>query len=139
MSSQSFVLNKILRNKGFSNTAVRQNIFESLQGKEPLTIQNIISSNPTIDRASVYRTIDLFEKIGVVQRLQIGWKYKIELTDQFHAHHHHVVCIVCGRIDNFSEPDYVESNVMRAASKLGYKPTSHQLEIRGLCPDCQTK
>lgn len=36
-----------------------------------------------LDRASLYRIITVFERIGIVRRINIGWKYKIELSVGF--------------------------------------------------------
>jgi Fur family transcriptional regulator, ferric uptake regulator len=88
MTDISNQLQNLLRSSGYSLTTPRKIVFTALQHKEPQTIHDIVASCQTqIDRASVYRTIQLFEQLGVVQRMQIGWKYKLELSDKFSAHH----------------------------------------------------
>ena len=86
-----------LKESGYSSTAVRRTVFAVLQGREPQSMHEVIARCDKIDRASVYRTIVLFEQLGIVQRLRIGWKYKLELTDSFSHHHHHITCTKCGR------------------------------------------
>src|ERR1700722_13846047 len=86
-------LKAALKSREYSLTAARQAVFSALLDKEPQTMQQLVAACPTIDRASVYRTVSLFEQLGVVQRLQIGWKYKLELSDRFHHHHHHLTCV----------------------------------------------
>lgn len=88
------------------------------------------------DRASVYRSIALFEQLGIVHRLHIGWKYKIELTDVFSHHHHHLACSRCGTVIPLTEDDELESMLSQLAASHNFQAQSHQLEIRGLCVRC---
>ena len=89
-----------------------------------------------VDRASVYRAVDLFERLGIVQRLNTGWKYKLELSDKFAEHHHHLTCLRCGRTIAMNEGE-LEQLIGRLAEKHGFLPTAHQIEIQGLCAECQ--
>jgi Fur family ferric uptake transcriptional regulator len=50
------------------------------------------------------------------------------------AHHHHVVCRVCGRSVEVSGPE-VEAWAARVASAAGYTEISHTVEVFGLCPE----
>ena len=88
------------------------------------------------DRASVYRAVDLFERLGIVQRLNTGWKYKLELTDMFADHHHHLTCVNCGRTIAMNETE-LETAIARLAARHNFRPTSHQIEVQGLCQSCQ--
>ena len=90
-----------------------------------------------VDRASVYRVIALFEQLGIVQRLQTGWKYKLELTEPFHAHHHHATCLQCGRTFVAPVPESVERHLQHAAAEIGFQLEHHQIELQGNCADCQ--
>jgi Fur family ferric uptake transcriptional regulator len=74
-----------------------------------------------------------------VQRLQIGWKYKLELSDEFHAHHHHISCITCGATIALHEEAEVESTIAKIADKQGFRLVNHQLELQGICESCQKK
>jgi Fur family ferric uptake transcriptional regulator len=90
-----------------------------------------------VDRASVYRTISLFEKLGIVQRLQIGWKYKLELSDRFHHHHHHLTCLKCGRTFSLPSDSTLEQRLKILATGQNFRMSGHQLEIQGRCESCQ--
>lgn len=92
---------------------------------------------PDVNRASVYRCIALFESLGVVQRIQIGWKYKLELSNDFQDHHHHLVCTECGSISSFHEPSGFDAMLERIANLQAFEITAHQLELRGVCKSCQ--
>ena len=133
-------LKALLKKKGFSLTKPRQNVFDLLQNQGPQTTQVLIKrAEGQIDRATVYRTLELFERLGIVHRLNIGWKYKYELSDIFLAHHHHFYCSNCGKSYDLSANAMLETMINSLASKEGYSPRGHQLEIYGLCPACQGK
>lgn len=129
-------LERYLKNHRQSLTKPRQTVFNALRGHEPQTMQQLIAACPDNDRATVYRTVELFEKLGIVQRLQIGWKYKLELTDAFSHHHHHMTCLNCGRVISFDETPELEQQLRWITADNRFKIQAHQLEIQGLCPRC---
>src|SRR4051812_38298994 len=91
-------LRAILKQKGYSLTKPRKSVFELLLNHEPQSIAELIARSGTkIDRATVYRTVELFEKLGIVHRVNAGWKYKLELSEAFNDHHHRMHCTNCGR------------------------------------------
>lgn len=98
----------------------------------------LVTKCTSIDRASVYRTIQLFERLGIVQRLQVGWKYKLELTDVFHQHHHHATCVRCGKTTLLPEDAALEKRLKTITKNSSFLLQSHQLELSGLCPACQS-
>lgn len=137
MTEVNELLMKTLKDHGYSVTSVRTAVFAALSNKEPIEMQELIVILPQVDRASIYRTVALFEKLGIVQRLQIGWKYKLELSDTFSYHHHHLTCRECGTVVSLREDPMLEANLQALAGEYGYKDLAHQLEISGLCPTCQ--
>lgn len=128
-----------LRQAGYSVTTARRRVFKALQGEEPLTMRQIINRCRSVDRASVYRTIGLFEELGIIGRLQSGWKYRIELSDSFNRHHHHATCLICGRALDIPADARLEVRLYEIAELLNFQLERHQLELQGTCADCQKK
>jgi len=138
MSSIYETLYRTLKEHGYSLTKPRQAVFEALVDTEPQSMAEIIEATQgLLDRASVYRIIALFERLGIVNRIQMGWKYKLELSDSFSYHHHHATCLRCGRIVTLPENNDLEQKIQILALINGFIIKDHQLEIRGLCPKCQ--
>jgi Fur family ferric uptake transcriptional regulator len=138
MSDVLDIFKETLKKAGYSNTKVRQKVFEALESQEPQTLNEILHKlGSSVDRASVYRTIEVFEKLGIIQRLQIGWKYKLELTDEFNYHHHHISCVNCGIAVPLREDHLLEATLHTLANEYGFSDTRHQLEIQGLCARCR--
>ncbi|HVO86185.1 MAG TPA: Fur family transcriptional regulator [Candidatus Binatia bacterium] len=130
-------LRALLRADGASLTKTRKIVFDALLNQEPQSLNALIERlSGSVDRATVYRTIELFERLGIVHRLNIGWKYKIELSDVFQGHHHHFYCTNCGKTHSLPASPMLETMIDSMAAKDGFAPRGHQLEVYGLCANC---
>lgn len=129
---------RLLAEGGFRVTAARKASFELLLSPHPQSMADILAKAKklNIDRVSVYRSIDLFEKLGIVHRIYVGWKYKLELSDQFVAHHHHMSCLNCGKIIDIQDEAHIDAFISQIAKQSGFTPRRHQFEIDGYCQDC---
>lgn len=126
------------RNRNYITDA-RIRLFRILQRNPALSIPELIKLSAKHDQATVYRNLILFERLGVVTQLRLGWNSKVELTDKFAPHHHHLVCINCQKIVALPEDNNIESAISMLGAKYGYTQLSHQLEIQGLCMACQRR
>jgi Fur family ferric uptake transcriptional regulator len=134
------LLAKILKDAGYSVTAARKLVFELLYDDEPQSMHTLYERiGGKIDRASLYRVVNVFEQIGIVQRINIGWKYKLELTDVFNDHHHHISCMGCGKILAIKEDEQIESLIRTFSDRYEITAARHQLEIQGYCKKCLNK
>ena len=93
------------------------------------------SASPAVGRATVFRTLDLLEGIGAVERLDLpnGDQAYVGCEP---AHHHHVVCSRCGRTSEIDDAG-LRSVVRDVARDTGFRVDDHRLELFGVCPDCQ--
>jgi Fur family ferric uptake transcriptional regulator len=96
-----------------------------------------LKADGKIDRVSLYRIMKIFEQTGIAQRVYVGWKYKIELTDIFSHHHHHISCLGCHKLIAISGDAQIEKLIQELAIKNQIIATSHQLEVQGYCKNCQ--
>ena len=130
-------LRALLKKGGASLTKPRRVIFDLLLNQEPQSMQVLTQrAAAKVDRATVYRSIELFERLGIVHRLNIGWKYKIELSDVFQGHHHHFYCTNCSKTYPLPANSMLETIIDSTAAKEGYAARGHQLEVYGLCSHC---
>lgn len=127
-----------LKKQGNSITKPRLRLFKLLQSHAPLTISNLIKRLHRHDQATVYRNVTLFERLGIINRLRLGWHSKLELSDIFHHHHHHLTCTNCGKIIALKENKAIEMEIVLLSRRQKFQAMDHQLEIRGLCPACQS-
>jgi Fur family ferric uptake transcriptional regulator len=137
MASAIETFNEILQTSQNSITKQRQRIFKYLLTNGPLETSQLIKGlNGEVDKVSVYRTIHLFESLGILQRLNNGFKYKLELSDVFASHHHHLTCINCNQVININATK-LETFIKSIAREKDFSPTSHQVEVQGLCASCK--
>lgn len=129
---------QIIKNNGYRVTAARANTFRLLISPEPQTVGEILArAKGVVDRVSVYRNLKLFEKLGIVHRIYIGWKYKLELSEKFMTHHHHLSCLDCGKIIDIDVERDIGKLVENIAGELGFTPRRHQFEVDGYCKECK--
>jgi len=128
---------QILINNQAHVTRARETTFALLANPEPQSISEILlKAKGKVDRVSVYRNIELFEKLGIVHRIYVGWKYKLELSDQFVSHHHHLSCLSCGKIIDIKDEEHIDSFIKEITYKIGFVPRRHQFEVDGYCEKC---
>lgn len=87
-----------------------------------------------IGRATVFRTLEVLEGIGAVERLDLPSGEHAYVGCE-PAHHHHVVCSHCGRTSEIDDAG-LRSVVREVARQTGYRVDEHRLELFGLCPAC---
>lgn len=131
-------LTERLKQNSYSVTAARHAVFDVLEQYGPLDTADIVRAvSGQVNRASVYRTLNLFERLHIIDRIQMGWKYKFELSDDFNDHHHHITCKSCGAICTVSDEPELERMIEAIAIKNNFKLISHHMELIGLCHKCQ--
>lgn len=102
----------------------------------PLTMSEIHKKlrNKKIDLATVYRTINLFKELRIVNEIDFKDEFKrYELIYDRH-HHHHIVCRKCKRVENVEA--CILDDVEKFLNKKGYSEISHSLEFFGVCKQC---
>lgn len=138
IESDLVTLNNILKVHRKSTTIARIEVFKCLWHQPPLSMKELeVRINSRIDRASIYRVVELFIEIGIAKKIYQGWKYRIELGEQFRPHHHHIRCNKCGKSYDFDEPGELDEIIENITKKYGFRATGHQFEIDGLCAKCQ--
>lgn len=130
-------LKDTLKASSYSLTNPRQQIFKILEKHGPLsTVELTELCDDNINRATVYRTVELFENLGVINRLWYGFKSTIELSEIFTPHHHHAVCNQCGTTIDIASTE-LEFVISKLAKKHEFLALGHSIELRGYCKDCQ--
>jgi Fur family transcriptional regulator, ferric uptake regulator len=129
----------LLKEAGYRLTKPRRAVAHVLLDiQTPLSIEEIHArlGDRTINRVSIYRTIQLLCGLGIVRRLQFHEGFaRYELADTFGSHHHHFVCNLCGRVEDIEACPLAATEqaiIRRTHSRI----TSHSLEFYGVCSAC---
>jgi Fur family ferric uptake transcriptional regulator len=94
-------------------------------------------SGSRVGIASVYRTLEALDRVGLVQRVEVGeGGSRFEAVIPGGEHHHHVVCDSCGRIDPFEDSE-LERAIGRLAGRLRHRVSGHDVLIHGECSRCE--
>lgn len=138
---------KELKSVGLKATASRMRILELFQrahdaGTERhLTAEDIykqlLAEDIEVGLATVYRVLTQFESAGLIVRHYFGNdRATYEVDDG--AHHDHIVCTRCGRVEEFMDKE-IEKRQKQIASRMGFELESHSLSLYGVCSDCRKK
>lgn len=86
--------------------------------------------------ASIYRALELLDRLGLVQRFDVGEgvaRYEAALPGG--DHHHHLVCDSCGTVEPF-EDDALEDAIHALSAKTDFAIAAHDVTLHGECPAC---
>ena len=98
-------------------------------------LENSKKEDPTVSKATVYRTLALLKEAKIVEEQDFGEGMKLYERAQGRKHHDHFICIKCGRIIEF-ENDPIERLQDAEAKKQKFKIVYHSLKLFGFCRDC---
>lgn len=135
-----------LKEKGCKLTLQRRSVLDVLikHCNEHLSTEEIydkVKENyPEIGLATVYRTVQLFEEMGIVDRLNFDdgcSRFELSSEDTVH-HHHHLICESCNRVFEVENDllDEIEKEIER---KYKFKIHDHNVMFYGICKDCEKK
>lgn len=130
-------LKELLKQNGYSVTTQRLAVYDTIQQQHQISLAGLMGTLATVDRASIYRIVDVYEKIGVVLRIQKGKEAMLELSGAFGDHHHHLYCALCQTIIEIPGSPVVEAELQAITQTAGFAMQSHVIELSGLCASCQ--
>ena len=94
--------------------------------------------NVKISRATVYRTLELLVKSGLVRRVHLGEDHYHYEHVSGNSHHDHLICTACGSVIEFHD-EAIEQRQREICERKKFTPTFHNLQILGLCDSCRRK
>jgi Fur family ferric uptake transcriptional regulator len=133
--------NANLKKAGLKVTIPRVKILEILENAKDhhLSAEDVyrvlLESDEDIGLATVYRVLTQFEEAGLLVRHNFEGGHSVFELDHG-RHHDHLVCVKCGRVEEFVDP-VIEERQQDIAKNAGYTITDHSLNIYGICGTCQ--
>lgn len=135
---------EILKEEGYKLTTQRQAILDVIcenheKHLNPEEIYDIVKKKyPDIGIATVYRTLQLLEKLNIIYRVNFddGYnRYELNYASENH-HHHHLICLNCGKVIEV-KLDLLEALENEIEREYAFKILDHNLKFFGYCSDCQ--
>ncbi len=113
-----------------------------LRAGHPVSIGDIAGQLPDLPRSSAYRHLTDLEAAGLVRRVAASDEFtRFELAEDLTEHHHHLLCVSCGKVTDVTLPDGLEQQASRAIRQLadaeGFAAQGHRLDVVGLCASCR--
>jgi len=126
-----------LKSAGLKSTSPRLKVLAVFEegGQRHLSAEDVykhlVASGEDIGLATIYRVLTQFEQAGLLVRHHFeGGKSVFELNSG--GHHDHIVCMQCGRVEEFYDAD-IEARQKKAASERGFAVHDHSLQIYADC------
>lgn len=126
-----------LKSSGLKATLPRIRILEVFQrtSQRHMTAEDVfkalLAEQADIGLATVYRVLMQFEQAGILSRSHFeSGKSVFELNEG--EHHDHLVCLTCGRVEEFFDPE-IESRQREVAQSRGFALQDHALSLYGHC------
>ncbi len=133
-------MEQVLRDRGVRITGPRREIWKLFQNSpHGMTITEAVEAvqEKRIGLATVYRTVEVLERIGLLRRVHNSQGDHLFVTSR-PGHYHPLVCRSCGKVLEFETCDLQELE-QRLAEASGFKVEGHELEVYGTCPECQAR
>ncbi len=130
-----------LKRAGLKATLPRLKILEFLENSKVRHMsaedvyKALLESGEEVGLATVYRVLTQFEAAGLVVRHHFEGGQSVFEMEQG-KHHDHILCVKCGKVDEFVD-ETIEERQKKIAKEKGYAMTDHSLYIYGVCGDCQ--
>lgn len=130
-------LNDYMAEQGLRSTGQRRVIIERFfEGKGHVSIDELLEivrrSHPHVGYATVYRTMKLLTASGIAHEHHFGDGLARYEPAEDDAHHDHLICVECGRIQEFEEP-LIEELQQRIAQRYDFEIVDHKHELYGVC------
>ena len=134
-----------LKNTGLKVTAPRLKVLEIFHtaSTRHLTAEDVyralLAESVEIGLATVYRVLTQFEQAGILARSHFeSGKAVFELNEG--QHHDHLVCLDCGKVEEFFDPN-IEERQKKIAQEHGFTLQDHALSLYGSCvrKDCPNR
>jgi len=135
---------RFLKTRSLKLTPQRRRIFERVfSTHEHFSAERLYDwmraeEGAATSRATVYRTLSLLVEGGFLETLDAGKGEMLYEHVLGHRHHDHIVCIDCGRIEEFSD-ERIEDLQREAAARKGFTLHHHNLRLFGTCAACTRK
>lgn len=137
---------EILKQGGYKLTNQRKVVLEKLyqHRKAHLTVdevyQYVRETNPEIGLATVYRNIQILNRLGIIEKISFDDKdirYEIFYED-IPIHHYHLICKQCSNVDEL-ELDFMDRYGGMLKEEKGFNALDAQIKIYGICQNCASQ
>jgi Fur family ferric uptake transcriptional regulator len=124
--------------RGGARRAMLELLDEQACALSAIEIEDILRTRRrAVSRASIYRILEELERLGVIQRVEVGQTMvRYEPVRAGGGHHHHLICDHCGVLRPFSDAE-LERAIERLSRRVPLTVRDHEVVLHGACADCE--
>lgn len=137
-----------LKESGYKLTSPRRTIIETLKrrGGHPNAREVLLElsrDHPEIGLTTIYRTLDLYVKLGILKRYDFGDRQgRYEFSTEESDHHHHLICKNCIKVIEYRDFLDEETTLIKKIEKIltekfDFEIEKHELNFYGYCKSCR--
>jgi Fur family ferric uptake transcriptional regulator len=124
---------------GFRATSSRRRVLDALIARgDGFTVEELVAEVKGLGRATVYRTVRLMLEEGLLCKLSLQDGTPRYILSQKLGHHHHLVCVGCGMVQEFRQSVIEQMLINLEASGAG-SIVGHRIDVYVRCPSCREK
>ncbi len=136
-------IKRLLRKNGYKLTSQRRVVLEVMSKFSGLHMSadelysEIKKIMPDVGIATVYRTLMLFNRLGIVSKLLLDdniARYELKIENE--EGHHHLICKSCSKIQEVHE-FMLDDLVMYIRNEYKFEILTHNLLFEGYCENCK--
>lgn len=128
-----------LKEEGYKYTGKREDMLRLFASDSRyLSAKDVLESmhnvHPSLSFDTIYRNLSLFSDLHLLETTELDGEKKFRFSCKTQEHHHHLICLDCGKTEHFHNCPMDESLAQRFPD---FQVTGHKFEIYGMCQQCQ--
>jgi len=142
MKKELEVFHTYLSSQKFKATKTRKLIFQEIFSSKKVhpdayeIHRSLKKKGRKISLATIYRTLNLLVKIGLVNEVDLGESHSHYEPGLLHSGHGHLVCLSCGRVKEFSHEE-IRTILARMGQESKFRMDKFSIQVFGYCENCQ--
>ncbi|MBU9712094.1 Fur family transcriptional regulator [Evansella tamaricis] len=129
-----------LKEKGFKHTDKREDMLELFSNeKRYLAAKDVLESMQDkykgLSFDTIYRNLSVFTELGILESTELDGEKKFRFTCSTDHHHHHLICLDCGKTKHIDECPMD----LFPVKKEGFHIVGHKFEVYGYCEQCEVQ
>ncbi|MBM0064343.1 Fur family transcriptional regulator [Alkalicoccobacillus gibsonii] len=132
----------VLKKEGYKYTGKREMMIQLFADEDRYisakeVLEHMQKDYPGLSFDTIYRNLSLFQELTILEETELEGEKRYRITCQTHSHHHHLICLTCGRTEHFHTCPVSEEAI--AKQFPAFQVEGHKFEVYGTCESCSLK
>ncbi|TSB46734.1 Fur family transcriptional regulator [Alkalicoccobacillus porphyridii] len=128
-----------LKDHGYKYTGKREKMIQLFAEEERYipakeVLEHMQEDYPGLSFDTIYRNLSLFQELNILEETELDGEKRFRITCKTNSHHHHLICLSCGRTEHFHTCPVSETTI--ADQFPSFQVQGHKFEVYGTCGPC---